>query len=175
MEWMRSWITSIAGTVIFSTICEILLPDGNMKKYVRVILGMLLVFAVAKPLADFRSTDAPDLGLPVQKSQAYAAHIEMEEVQKAQVMNVYSSNLQKKIKASVEQGCGISGKITDVALNISDKKESFGEIQAISVSILDLKGAGNGLTERAKKYLADEYNVPEKDVKIRITSDKGGS
>lgn len=174
MEWMRSWVMSIAGTVVFGAVCEILLPDGNMKKYIRIVLGMLLVFTVAKPLTAVNGIHAPDLDLPVQKSQAYTVHAEMEELQRGQVMDLYSANLQEKIKKSAEQTYGSGGRVSDIQLKISDKKQSFGEIQALSVNIISSNKGKNNLSEQTKKHLAKEFNLSEDDVKIYVTLDKGG-
>ncbi len=172
MEWMRAWMMSIAGTVVFGVICEMLLPSGNMKKYVRIVLGMLLVFTVAKPFASFRAEDAPDLGLPVHKSQAYAAHAEMEEQQKVLVMQVYSDNLKENVNQSVQQ---IYGEPTnsDVTLKISEDKKTFGEIQSVSVSVAAPNREQREFADKVRKQLAQEYDVAEKDVQVKFTSDKG--
>ncbi len=160
---------SIAGTIVFGVICEMLLPDSGIKKYVRIVLGMLLVFTVAQPLATFYNVSAPELGLPVQKEQAYAAHSEMDEQQKKQIMQIYADNLKKKIKAS----CGDEETVNKVAVRISEEEESFGEIQSIAVGISVRDEAKNDGKKELKKQLAQDFGVSEKDIRIEITSDKG--
>lgn len=174
MEWIRAWMMSIAGTIVFGVICEMLMPKGNIQKYIRIVLGMLLVFTVVKPVMNFNGAEAPELGLPVQRSQAYAAHQDMEETQKEQVMQVYSNNLKEKIGKRAAEICG-GDTVSDVSLKISEEKDSFGEIQTVSVHLYVPDKEKAASAEDAKKYLAQEFDIDEKNVQLKITADKGGT
>ena len=46
IEFLSNWIQGIAIAVIIASIFEMLLPNGNIKKYVKVILGIYIVFCI---------------------------------------------------------------------------------------------------------------------------------
>ena len=54
IEFLSKWIEGIAIAVIIASIFEMLLPNGNIKKYVKVILGIYIVFCVIEPFTNNR-------------------------------------------------------------------------------------------------------------------------
>ena len=44
INWIGSWVQGIVIAVVISTIIEMILPDGNIKKYVRTVIGVYIVF-----------------------------------------------------------------------------------------------------------------------------------
>lgn len=47
---MQQWILSVAGIAILSVLCDIILPDGQTKKYVKTVIGVVVTLAVVQPL-----------------------------------------------------------------------------------------------------------------------------
>ena len=54
---IRNWCEGIIIAIIISIIIELLLPDGNNKKYVKVISGIYLMFIVLNPILEFIKYD----------------------------------------------------------------------------------------------------------------------
>ena len=52
IEFLSNWIQGIAIAVIIASIFEMLLPNGNIKKYVKVILGIYIVFCIIAPFTN---------------------------------------------------------------------------------------------------------------------------
>lgn len=50
MEYLKDWIMSVVTTVIFITILELILPEGSIKKYVKLATGLLIMVAVLSPI-----------------------------------------------------------------------------------------------------------------------------
>ena len=46
MNWISNWIQGIIIAVIIGTIIEMLLPEGNCKKYVKVVIGVYILFSI---------------------------------------------------------------------------------------------------------------------------------
>ena len=46
IEFLSKWIEGIAIAVIIASIFEMILPNGNVKKYVKVILSIYIVFSI---------------------------------------------------------------------------------------------------------------------------------
>ena len=49
IKFLSNWIEGIVIAVIIASIFEMLLPKGNIKKYVKIILGMYIVFNIISP------------------------------------------------------------------------------------------------------------------------------
>lgn len=49
IDFLSSWIEGIAIAVILVSIFEMILPKGNLKKYIKVVLGIYVVLSVISP------------------------------------------------------------------------------------------------------------------------------
>lgn len=47
---MKQWILSVASVAVLSVLCEIILPSGKTKKYVKTVIGVVVTLALAQPL-----------------------------------------------------------------------------------------------------------------------------
>ena len=47
---LSSWVLSIAGIVLLSTLVELILPDGQMNKYIKGIMAFIIVFVIVSPI-----------------------------------------------------------------------------------------------------------------------------
>ena len=74
MNWISGWIQGIIIAVIIGTIIEMLLPDGNCKKYVKVVIGVYILFSIVSPVItkvtgnEFRVSDIYDIKKYLQKA-----------------------------------------------------------------------------------------------------------
>ncbi len=48
---MTSWIVSVCGIALLSVLVDVILPDGKMQKYVQVVVGVVLTFALLSPIS----------------------------------------------------------------------------------------------------------------------------
>lgn len=53
MEGLRIWVVNICTTVFFITAVEMILPDNNLKKYAKFVLGLILMTVIINPLVKF--------------------------------------------------------------------------------------------------------------------------
>lgn len=51
IKFLSTWIQGIAIAVILASIFEMIIPKGNIKKYVKIILGIYVVLAIVSPFA----------------------------------------------------------------------------------------------------------------------------
>ena len=52
INFLGKWIEGIAIAVIIASIFEMILPDGNIKKYVKIVLGIYIIFSIISPFVD---------------------------------------------------------------------------------------------------------------------------
>lgn len=55
IKFLSSWIEQIAVAVILVSIFEMILPNGNIKKYVKIILSIYVVFNIIYPFVDSKA------------------------------------------------------------------------------------------------------------------------
>ena len=48
---MTSWIVSVCGIALLSVLVDVILPDGKIQKYVQVVVGIVLTFALLLPIS----------------------------------------------------------------------------------------------------------------------------
>ncbi len=51
IEFIKTWANQIIVAVIIATIFEMLLPNGNNKKYIKIVIGIYILFTVIQPIA----------------------------------------------------------------------------------------------------------------------------
>ena len=47
---MSTWAKSIILAVIVSTIIQMILPEGNNKKYIKTVIGLYILFTIISPI-----------------------------------------------------------------------------------------------------------------------------
>ena len=53
---MKAWCENILVAVMISTLIEMLLPEGKSQKYIRVIIGIYIIFTILQPVLKFTNT-----------------------------------------------------------------------------------------------------------------------
>ena len=52
ISFLKRWTSEIVVAVIIVSIFELILPNGNLKKYIKVVLGIYIVFCMISPFVD---------------------------------------------------------------------------------------------------------------------------
>lgn len=50
VEWLSGWSQAIVIAVIIATIIEMILPEGSSKKYIKVVIGVYILFTIISPV-----------------------------------------------------------------------------------------------------------------------------
>ena len=50
MSFLSTYVLSVAGVVLLSVLIELVLPEGQMNKYTKSILSLVVIFVIASPL-----------------------------------------------------------------------------------------------------------------------------
>ncbi|WP_261129398.1 stage III sporulation protein AF [Bacillus sp. Marseille-Q3570] len=57
MSFIYEWVTNIILIILLATILELLLPSNAFQKYVKVVIGLLLIIAILNPMIKMFSID----------------------------------------------------------------------------------------------------------------------
>lgn len=59
MEWLKEWVRHLVTLVILAATLEMALPMGKMKRYVKLTMGLLILFAMISPWATLLRSPMP--------------------------------------------------------------------------------------------------------------------
>ena len=95
--------------LILMTAIEFIAPDNNMKKYLKFVLGLILISVMLSPIISLFSKGEESISLQVQK------YIELAENESAEVSKDYKSDSENVFKENLEQNCNrlLKEKFTD--------------------------------------------------------------
>lgn len=109
MEWVSSWIQGIIIAVIISTIIEMILPEGTSKKYIKVVIGIYILFSIISPAIskitgnNFKISDVFDLDEYIETSKnSGTLQNKLTNQNENQIKEIYISSIRNDIKEKVE-------------------------------------------------------------------------
>lgn len=154
MQLFMDWMMQIILFILLGTVLELLLPNSNMRKYVSLILGLLLLLILTKPILYLFSVDVESLMnqanvLISQDEKTYSEtenkflnqKSEIEVVQDAYIWNEVSAQMQQEANESLSK---YGQEVTEMNLVHDDNNEllrincvvsSKNEVQEVSDSI----------------------------------------
>lgn len=194
MNWISGWIQGIIIAVIIGTIIEMLLPDGNCKKYVKVVIGVYILFSIVSPVItkvtgnEFRVSDIYDINTYIEAS-AKNSQENIESSQQNQIKQVYITNLKNDMKQKIqEKGYSVKSLTLEISndeqytlkkifAQVSKRKnEENNEVKEINEINITISNTTENIEEDIsistkeqndlKAYLSGIYNLEEKNINI---------
>ena len=109
VEFFSSWAQGIIVAVIVATIVELLLPNGSSKKYVKVVVGIYILFSIIAPVVNkFANQDINTEIFNLDKYEKKMEDSNNKILQKIEANNsrtvkdIYVANLEADIKAKLK-------------------------------------------------------------------------
>ena len=194
MNWISGWIQGIIIAVIIGTIIEMLLPDGNCKKYVKVVIGVYILFSIVSPVItkvtgnEFRVSDIYDINTYIEVS-AKSSQENIENSQQNQIKQVYITNLKNDMKQKIrEKGYSVKSLTLEISndeqyslkkifAQVSKRKnEENNEVKGVNEINITISNTTENQEENIsistkeqddlKAYLSGIYNLEEKNINI---------
>ncbi|MDD2574137.1 MAG: stage III sporulation protein AF [Bacillota bacterium] len=162
MAFLRDWVVNIVITMIFVTIVEIMMPGGSTRKYIGLVIGLMVMFVIISPFVTIMAGDF-DLGQSVfevsRSIQLRDVSLKIDKLEQGNrdgIVKLYKSNLEEQIKKDIENS-GVAGTVlVEVEIDEQYDNQYFGSITGIRVMIqrqLDTKPS-EGI-ERVEKVVVD--------------------
>lgn len=111
MEFLNNWLQGIVVAVVIASIIQMILPNGNNKKYIKVVLGIYVVFQIITPVvnkffnSNFEISSLIDIDSYTKKMETYEVSSQNTNIDKTNedsIKQIYVANLEKDIKAKLE-------------------------------------------------------------------------
>lgn len=139
IEFIRNWANQIIVAVIIATIIEMILPNGNNKKYIKVIIGLYVLFTIIQPIiikatgesiniSDFNYNKYFDEDILESSTQDF------ENNNSKLIKQAYIDNIKEDIQNKINKR---GYELISCSIDIEDdeNKDTYGTIQSISLKI----------------------------------------
>ena len=194
IDFIKQWANQIIVAIIIATIFEMILPNGNNKKYIKMIIGIYVLFTLIQPVASKLTgkeiTISSDYEKYFNEDILEFSSKDFENNNSKLIKQAYIDNIKNDIQAKVEQKGYI---VFSCVVDIIESEENYGSIEKILLKIQkqeDNENLGNvieiekveintneevkieklELTEKEKKeliqYLAGEYSIDSLKIEI---------
>lgn len=110
IDFLSNWAQGIIVAVIIATIIELILPNGSSKKYVKVVVGIYILFTIISPIITKFSSNNFNIN-DILDTKAYEEQMaksdediskKIEENNNRTIKDIYQSNLESDIKAKLK-------------------------------------------------------------------------
>ena len=183
ISFISSWTQGIIVSVIIASIIEMILPDGNSKKYVKVVIGVFILFSIVSPVInkftkkEINISSIVDVEKYSDAKQVSSTNLEVNT--SLNIKQMYETNLKVDIKNKIESK---GFKVKDITINISDDEYKIekidigimGEINEESEVKNNKKSKNNviGIVDSIEKISVDISSKVSKEEKEYVISSK---
>ena len=142
-DFLRTWITNITVIIIFVMFLDTIMPNNSMKRYINVIVGLLIIIVVIKPFvlvkdyaASFNSEYLETASF-IEQSNSEGNRAEISKFQQQKAVEIFENNLKTQISKLVKNNINSEYKEVSVDLELERNFESkdFGNIKSITVNL----------------------------------------
>ena len=195
VSFISSWAQQIIFAVIIGTILQMLLPEGKNKKYIKIIIGVYVLFAVISPVVGKDiNIDLNEFDLSLDNTNT-----SLDETNNKNINDIFVTNLVQDIKSKISNkgyGCenvelqtnenyevekiNITGiyEVDEDEEKDEEKNNNNVKINSININEVQIGEKENSIKEQVvkgipkseekdlKEYLSETYNVKEKNISI---------
>ncbi|MCB5558466.1 stage III sporulation protein AF [Anaerosalibacter bizertensis] len=142
MSFLKSWVIDIVTMVIFISFLEIVLPNSNMKRFIDMIVGFLIIVVIITPFIKIISKDIDIEKNFLLNSNKLNTEIknnyseEKEEVlalQEKQIIESYKKGIERKIGNLIKEKTNYEVKNIDMEINKDLEDKNYGEIKELNI------------------------------------------
>lgn len=139
---VSDWVKSIVLVVLFASFLELLLPASSMQRFIRVIMGLLVMLTMLNPVVEFIQSRTLQEPIPAMSGKISAGTGQAKERTAAVVaeknrltVEIYKNDLARQIKAVVLAIDGVADARITVELQ-QDNAGRSGALDKVIVSVL---------------------------------------
>lgn len=185
IDTLKVWVTNITIAIFFITAIEMILPDNNMKKYAKFVLGLMLIVVIINPIIkifnkDFNFSSYSNKATSYMESTTAVTDVKKyKEINLVNTTNNFKENLEKQCITNLDEAYPEQQYNADIEIIYDDKNGVF-NIKKVEIGIVD-KGVkrinkieintksvnaakGNILSgeqgDKIKRLLSNKFKIP---------------
>ncbi|MBR2627765.1 MAG: stage III sporulation protein AF [Peptococcaceae bacterium] len=162
MDLIRTVMLNVIVIVFLTTILDILLPEGTMRRYVKMTMGFFVVMTLLQPVMQILHPEGLiqqwTLAVPETAQSTLAVQGEMYDLQQRQIDQMYQETVNQQITSLLL----LSTELENFSVNCVLEERCLKQIQIEAV-------AGESLdTDRISKALSGYYGLPASQIIITV-------
>ena len=161
ISFLSSWVKNLCLALIVVSILEMILPNNKTKKYVKMVMGMYVLFSIIAPFVENKNElkfNVENLYRQYSTETSATTDVVDQTTMDSKLNELYEEKIEKDIIQKTEE-LGYEIDSCNVKAHISDQDTG---IEQISIRCnLDENGI-----ETVKKFIIKEYGVSEKCLRI---------
>ncbi|UTR09465.1 stage III sporulation protein AF [Evansella sp. LMS18] len=162
MSMVTAWITNIILLILFATVLELILPNSKMQRYVKLVVGLMLLMVMLQPLLSVFQADPEELLAEISSAASMntsgdsslldSKKMDIEEVQLAYISEQMAVQLKEQAADAVREKFEVVMK--EVTVNIQDYPENEEELKNFLTEIVvHLESPGEEVDERGVEII----------------------
>lgn len=166
---IKGWCEGLIVAIIISVIIELLIPEGNNKKYVKVVVGIYIIFVTINPILKLIDYDFTFENIFDLKTEEASINLDTD------IKDVYVLGIEETIKKEIEDlGYNVNSVIVRVDKN-------YENIESIEISVTEKEEntinvdpviIGDNIKPKIKydditKFLVENYLVDKENIIFR--------
>lgn len=165
IEWLKNWTNGIIVAVIIAVIFELIIPNGNNKKYIKTIINLYVLFVILNPLiSKFTNLDEIEISdtdykkcISSENSISTSSSLNSNKLINSTAQNTIKDNIRKKLKTE-------GYNVTSISINIDNEN---GQINSIKLFVEKVDSGAGGYVSTSNNSTINidkiqEVNVTEK-------------
>ena len=189
MEYINNFVITLVSTMIFMTAVEIISPDNSMKKYIKFVLGLILISVMINPIVKFFTGGEQELVNTIKNYESIFYEDKTNEnedsIRKSQIesfknnLNINCDNLlkeefkEKDFKSNVECEIDLENMTYSIeSLEVGVKDEGIKLVDSIKIDINEESEetvSKDGVVENEdeiKSYLSENFKISKEKIKL---------
>ena len=186
MEYINNFVITLVATIIFMTAVEIISPDNSMKKYIKFVLGLILISVMINPIVKFFTDGEQELVSAIKNYESVfyegTTNENEDSISKSQIESFKNSNcdnllkekfLDKEFKSNVE--CEIDSDNMTYSIESLEVGVKDGGIKLVDNIKIDINEENEEAVsndgsveneEEIKNYLSEVFKIPTEKIKL---------
>lgn len=191
IDWIKNWVISICSAVIFISAVELIIPDNKMDRYVKFVMGLILIAIIMNPIVKVLSHKL-DMATYINKANNYMDSKSLDDSVKKykqqdeiNTLNTFKTNIEntstKMLKDKfpnneyvIKADVSYSNEGRDVVINdlkIDVKNQGIDKIQKVDINTKTVGAdtasqSSDKMAIEIKNYLNQELKIDEKNIYV---------
>ena len=137
IEWLKNWTNSIIVAVIIAVIFELIIPNGNNKKYIKMVINLYVLFVILNPLiSKFTNLNGIDIN-----TKDYERYFKGENVIETSVSlnseNLINNTAEKALKENIKSKLKENRyNVTSISINIDKESGQINQVKIMGANLI---------------------------------------
>lgn len=166
---MKEWISQIIVFILIAAILDMIIPESRLEKYVRLVMGMMLILLFLKPVFVLFSTDFSQILKRETSSLLAGQNMESIEktvdLQKTEIVDTQRAYISEQMAVQLKKDANPrlaekhQAEISDMQIQFKDENWTAENIDVVAVT---LKESGkDGTVQKVDKVVIGQTRKPD--------------